>query len=188
MSWAGVNQSPEGMVRVGIRDEWIYEGVRWKSRCVRYIYILYLKYIFNTCIYAFIVPRHLKWRITTIIIVIHSYISIHSFTYKHTTWSLRTPLIINLVQVLLWHVVKLKYKCKPYTFLNFQNRDNTLLKQSKRLSSDDLVKDPTRSQARTHQTARLCSIQTRRFKAWAVVPWSDQRSNPLYLLHWIDVG
>ena len=32
--------------------------IRVQGHIVRYIYILYLKYIINTCTYAFFVPRH----------------------------------------------------------------------------------------------------------------------------------
>ena len=33
----------------------------------------------------------------------------------------------------MWPVVNIEYKCIPNTFLNFQNRENTLLKQSKKI-------------------------------------------------------
>ena len=33
----------------------------------------------------------------------------------------------------MWPVVNIEYKCIPYTFLNFQNRENTQLKQSNKI-------------------------------------------------------
>ena len=83
-------------------DEEAVETVRWavewtiNRMYVRYIYIYYILSIY--LIHAYM---HSLYHVTTIIVVIHSYISILSFTHNRTTLSFRMPLIIYLVQVLL---------------------------------------------------------------------------------------
>ena len=57
----------------------------------------------------------------------------------HYTCHLELPLIIHLVIVLLWLVVT-NISVIPYTCLNIQNGENTPVKQSTRLSSDNLKK------------------------------------------------